>query len=1061
MPLQRFVLKKIFFFLFLGAVFEFSIFNTQAALIQFQDDFFEEISSDSLLIDADDNALGDIQIQFGNDGTLIENGVIEWNVTDNAFIFTNEAGGAERANLSFEIEPVSALPGGGAGLGAAGEGRIVILDTADSVAPGCTVVPNCSAGTYIWDGAAWVSLVGSPTSTNLTKVVTVDPGGGADYTDIETAAAYLQTRSGGIMLLSADTHTVSTEIDLTNVIMIGKDSTRTTVQISGAGQFDGFDTTLEFLTIDVNAITDNYAVDIQDGSSSIIFNFVDFDIQDSGDSLIDSSAVTAPTVTMKFIKSNAVGAGSGVILKTVGAGNLNGASSIFVDSRSSDNPLEMSDWDLILAGGGSVNTTGIITPIPADNIIVSDQMNLQGAIDSLESVGNGGTITLLPGTHIISQTLTIQDDNIRIEGFGDATVIETSGTFASTGSTIGALQVGTLGSPVDGVVLSSFRLEVNDNIHGIRVTGGADHRIDNLTVVKVTGTSGSGDATADIGILMIDGTAEDLVRPVIVNSRVFGSGGVIYFTDGIHVTSDGTFGGVFGNGNRVRTALVDGNFVDYVGETAYVFVGVDDSSLFNNRASRMGAGGGGAFGIYMGNATNINMTANVFSTSLSTAGIAIGVESFNAGSLKTTRDSIFSGNIIDGLANGGVGFATGFQVGNAANTDVLRNSFQNNTVAGAIPGVSVAFVVRGNADDNTISTNSFRGGTNPWDTGINLQAATQERNLLRNNVFSNVTTRITDVGTSTQFGVSQHRATVNPSVGDDINDGFEVGTIWVNTSSDSAFILQDSTVGAAVWDQIDGGASALTLDQAYNNGNTVTIDAAGGNLTFDLTQFSDFVIQDNGVTFATFADDGDFDLLNNLTVGADTETIGSDGGFFALDGDDVFIAGSLGVESGIATDDTQTKYLEVDIEGCKRGGVSRGNKISGNVPILRMDPDTDSQLRCTFPVPDDYQSGDITVTLFWSPSNTNTGNVQWEVTSGAAGVGDTLAGGLFTTVTPTEAANGTTNEIQTESFDITGVASDDFASIRILRDADNVTDTYTGFVDISSMRIEYTGKKLR
>ena len=150
------------------------------------------------------------------------------------------------------------------------------------------------------------------------------------------------------------------------------------------------------------------AIDVASGANSLSFEWVDFDIQDSGDSLIDSNAGTPPRVTMKFIKCDG-SAGNGTILKSIALSNLNVTSTIFVDSRSADNSLQMSDWDVSLVAGGNVNTTGTISSIPSNSIIVSPNMNLQGAIDSLESTGSGGLITLLPGTHNITQPLTIEE----------------------------------------------------------------------------------------------------------------------------------------------------------------------------------------------------------------------------------------------------------------------------------------------------------------------------------------------------------------------------------------------------------------------------------------------------------------------------------------------------------------------------------------------------------------------------------------------------------------------------------------------------------------------------
>jgi hypothetical protein len=1051
------------------------------ALITFQDDTFHDIDSEAILIDANDTGSQDTSIQFGNDVTPGQNAILRWDIVTDELQLTNGdysdgSPDIERSNLSFEIEVAAALPGGADGPdGPVGDpltarGRLVQLTSTDLTAPGCTVNPNCAAGTYIWDGGAWLSLVGAPTSTNLTKVVTVGSVG-ADYTDIDTAAAYLQTRGGGIMLLSAETHVVTTAVNLTNVIMVGKDASRSIVDISGAGQFDSFDTTYEFLTLDVNAITATYALDVQAGSTSLIANFVDINVQDSGDSLIDSSAGTAPTATLKLIKSNDSG-GAGDILKTVAGGNLNAASNIFIDSRSGDSPLEVNDWPVTLAGGGSVSTTGIITPIPADSITVSPQMNLQGAIDSIESVGNGGLITLLPGTHTLIATLTIQDHNIVLQGFGDASVISVSGV--ATGVTAAAIQIGTADgtAPVNGVVLKDFKLEVTgtgaNDIHGLRAAGGTDLIIDNVTVQKVSGASGTG-ATAHMGIHFIDGTALQLVRPVIINSRVFGNGPGNYFTDGIHVTSDPVFPGVFGNNQGVSAALIDGNNVDFVAETSYVFVGVDNSSLFNNRATRMGVGGGG-YGVFMGAVTNTTMTANVFSGSLDTNAIAIGIDSFNTGSLKVTSDSLFNGNIVDGFGNGGVGFATGFQIGNATNVNVLRNSFENNSIIGASPTggggeptTTLAFDIRGNQDDNSFSFNSLSGGTNPWVTGFNLVSVSAERNLVLSNRFVNVTNHISDVATSTLIGSDHHRDTVAPAITDDEADGYDVGDTWIDETANAAYVLVDSTVGAADWNQIDSAGGGGTLDASYNLGNTIGVDATGGNLLFNLTNTEDFIIQDAGVTFATFTDAGDFDLLNNLTVGASAETLTDVG--FVLNGDDVFIADSLGVEGAIYTDDTQTKFLYLDIGGGRTSSVQGGGKIGNRIPVLRFDPDADSRARWSIPLPDDYVSGDVTYTVFWSPSNTDTGNVNWEVDIGSIPNTELLnAGDWQTKLDVNEAGNGVTNQLQEEAF-ILGAAEitvGDTMYFAVNRDgADAVNDTFTGNVDIHAVRIDYTGKKLR
>jgi len=47
--------------------------------------------------------------------------------------------------------------------------------------------------------------------------------------------------------------------------------------------------------------------------------------------------------------------------------------------------------------------------------------------------------------------------------------------------------------------------------------------------------------------------------------------------------------------------------------------------------------------------------------------------------------------------------------------------------------------------------------------------------------------------------LDNYAATVDPTINDDSGDGYDVGSIWVNTTSPNVFLCIDSTVGAAFW----------------------------------------------------------------------------------------------------------------------------------------------------------------------------------------------------------------------------------------------------------------------
>ena len=47
-----------------------------------------------------------------------------------------------------------------------------------------------------------------------------------------------------------------------------------------------------------------------------------------------------------------------------------------------------------------------------------------------------------------------------------------------------------------------------------------------------------------------------------------------------------------------------------------------------------------------------------------------------------------------------------------------------------------------------------------------------------------------------------YTATISPTVNDDINSGYSVGSVWIDIIQDQAYVSVDSTSGVAVWKSI-------------------------------------------------------------------------------------------------------------------------------------------------------------------------------------------------------------------------------------------------------------------
>jgi len=70
----------------------------------------------------------------------------------------------------------------------------------------------------------------------------------------------------------------------------------------------------------------------------------------------------------------------------------------------------------------------------------------------------------------------------------------------------------------------------------------------------------------------------------------------------------------------------------------------------------------------------------------------------------------------------------------------------------------------------------------------------------------------TGTGPATYIVLKHNRlGTVAPAVTDDDTQGYAVGSHWIDVVADNVYACVDASTGAAVWRQLDGGSSGLTL----------------------------------------------------------------------------------------------------------------------------------------------------------------------------------------------------------------------------------------------------------
>jgi len=83
---------------------------------------------------------------------------------------------------------------------------------------------------------------------------------------------------------------------------------------------------------------------------------------------------------------------------------------------------------------------------------------------------------------------------------------------------------------------------------------------------------------------------------------------------------------------------------------------------------------------------------------------------------------------------------------------------------------------------------------------------------------------------------SNYTATSNPGVTNDSAEGYSVGSVWINTSTDAWFACTDNTVGAAVWVSTAAGGGVTSVNGDV--GPVVTLDGSEVDSTYTPSNYT-------------------------------------------------------------------------------------------------------------------------------------------------------------------------------------------------------------------------------
>jgi len=145
-------------------------------------------------------------------------------------------------------------------------------------------------------------------------------------------------------------------------------------------------------------------------------------------------------------------------------------------------------------------------------------------------------------------------------------------------------------------------------------------------------------------------------------------------------------------------------------------------------------------------------------------------------------------------------------------------------------------------------------------------------------------------------------------------------------------------------------------------------------------------------------------------------------------------------------------------------GPTAGTK--GNFDTLDFDPDTDNGVKFDFKVPDDYDSGDLTLSITYAmatsvSSPNNQIRLEWEadiidVSDNSIDTGTYTAAGV--TLTVREDQNPDRTSAASIVIDAVDFQAGDTIQIRLKRDADHGDDDHTGNWQVIGFDFSYTGQ---
>ena len=458
-----------------------------------------------------------------------------------------------------------------------------------------------------------------------------------------------------------------------------------------------------------------------------------------------------------------------------------------VDGNTPERWYELGDW---IIWNASTTMWDFLRNSTGDNVLsVKPGDNIQTAIDEIESIG-AGTVRLLPGTHILTTALTINNVNVDIviEGFGDSSNIDVNGQYYAFNITDCA-----------SAVLRNFKIDATDYSTDsqeciyIDETNDNPVDIDKLTILF--------DGNLGVGIYVV---SEDCS---ITNCKLSGGYEAIWIDEGHNCLVNGnniTDFDTFGIKYEADYCIISDNIIEGIIEQAIGQGHIASSYNIISNNNIYGGVSGNSEGISSSSPHNIiigNTLVGMWNTSITCAGFAY--------------QNVISSNTISGSETSGI------------NAQSYRCTIIGNTISGIREDSIVNIgAIRVALDNNLVTGNVMYDNQNAG-SGVcyGIIIASGTGNTIGPNVMiGNDSDTISDGGTGT---------IIFKAGGGSLDEAFDVGKIIDGANSEANSVqIGEATDKIKIWHDGSIGHVKTNAGPFYLDGATGVWVRYGGSSKF-------------------------------------------------------------------------------------------------------------------------------------------------------------------------------------------------------------------------------------